>query len=77
MAERYDRGDRLGPLTPSMAGFAGRVKPGDSVSQFGSTTTPRVGAVTGRAQGREPRQRKPGDEATDWRKSRYSYAHKS
>ncbi|PVF97574.1 hypothetical protein CPB86DRAFT_759973 [Serendipita vermifera] len=70
MAERYDRGDRLGPLSPSMAGFTGRVKGGDSVSHFGSSTAPRVGAVpAGRAPGREPRQRKPGDEATDWRKN--------
>jgi len=65
MAERYDRGERL-PTT--MAGLTGRVKDRDTTQHF-SSVTPRIGAVPRRTEGREPRQRKPGDEANDWRKS--------
>jgi hypothetical protein len=65
MAERYDRGERL-PST--MAGLTSRVKDRDATQHFNSVT-PRIGAVPRRTEGREPRQRKLGDEANDWRKS--------
>jgi hypothetical protein len=65
MAERYDRGERL----PSgMAGLTSRVKDRDATQHFNGAT-PRISAVPRRTEGREPRQRKLGDEANDWRKS--------
>ena len=64
MAERYDRGERL-PAT--MAGLTSRVKDRDTTQNF-TTVTPRIGAVPRRTEGREPRQRKLGDDTNDWRK---------
>ncbi|KAG8827958.1 hypothetical protein FRC17_007664 [Serendipita sp. 399] len=68
MAERYDRGDRLGPQSPGIAGFTNRVKDRDNAPHFPGSA-PRVGQVPRRTETREPRQRKPGDVATDWRKN--------
>ncbi|KAG8785346.1 hypothetical protein FRC15_001565 [Serendipita sp. 397] len=68
MAERYDRGDRLGPQSPGIAGFTNRVKDRDTAPHFPGSAT-RIGQVPRRTETREPRQRKPGDVATDWRKN--------
>lgn len=64
MAERYDRGERL-PST--MVGLTSRVKDRDTTQHF-TTVTPRIGALPRRAEGREPRPRKLGDDTNDWRK---------
>ncbi|KIM32657.1 hypothetical protein M408DRAFT_6159 [Serendipita vermifera MAFF 305830] len=63
MAERYDRGERL----PSTITSLGRVKDRETIQHLASVT-PRIGAVPRRAEGREPRQRKLGDDTNDWRK---------
>lgn len=68
MAERYDRGDRLGPQSPGIAGFTGRVKDRETAPHFNGSVA-RIGPAPRRTEGRETGRRKPGDEASDWRKN--------
>jgi hypothetical protein len=83
IAERYDR-EKLGPLSPGITGFTGRVKDRetaphfngkDTTSRFGAKdresdpAVPRIGAVPNRRAEGGREPKKKGDEVGDWRRS--------
>lgn len=88
IAERYDR-EKLGPISPGLAGFTRGVKDRetaphfngkDATSRFNAkdreaeTAAPRIGAVPNRRAEGGREPRKKGDEVSDWRKSKLGFS---